>query len=72
VDGAGGDVDAADLAFGIERLAGVVEIVETALGIDGIMLEEIEEAIGLGDQPVAVIGCGWSSSRAWRRRLQVS
>src|SRR5689334_10190832 len=58
VDGARGNMEWTYLAFGIERPAGVVEIVETAFGIDGIVLEEIEETVGLRKQPAAMIGTG--------------
>jgi len=58
-----GDVDAADLTFRVERIAGIVEIEESALGIQRIMLEKGEEGVSLGQEPVAVIGAGGPVSK---------
>ncbi|OWK23671.1 hypothetical protein AJ87_32040 [Rhizobium yanglingense] len=58
VDCARRNMNAANLSLGIKRLAMIVEIVKTALGIDRIVLEEIEKAACLGEKPVAVIGAG--------------
>lgn len=58
VDGARGNMERPHLSLGIERLAGIIEVVKATLGIDGIVLEEIEEAISLRKQPAAMIGAG--------------
>ena len=49
-------MNAADRIDRIERPAGIIHIVESPLGIDGAILEEIEKPACLIKQPTAVIG----------------
>lgn len=51
MDAAGGIIDA-------KRLAVARQVVETALRVDGRTLKEVEQAVGLCQQPLAMIGAG--------------
>ncbi len=48
-------MDAAHGIDRIERVAGIVHIVESAFGIDATILEEIEKPVRLIEQPAPVI-----------------
>jgi hypothetical protein len=55
---AGAGMDAAGGIIDAKRLAIARQVVEAALRVDGRTLEEIEQAVGLCQQPLAMIGAG--------------